>query len=230
MIDLNRLILIYFPRIALVLFILLISIAMIIYPGGTYRDLSTEGYIFSQNFLSDLGRWSSWNQGQNFYSSLLFSFSFMIVGLVFSAFFWTLPSIFNEEDFYFLTKIGSSAGIISGVLIIGVALTPADIAYASHIIFSTWFMRFFLIAALCYYLVFYKSEIMETKYALGYALFSILITSYILILEFGPSVEESLWALRVQVLSQKLICLTFIISVAFQTIGNKKVYKIQNKL
>ena len=51
MIDLNRLILIYFPRIALVLFILLISIAMIIYPGGTYRDLSTEGYIFSQNFL-----------------------------------------------------------------------------------------------------------------------------------------------------------------------------------
>ena len=127
MIDLNRLILIYFPRIALVLFILLISIAMIIYPGGTYRDLSTEGYIFSQNFLSDLGRWSSWNQGQNFYSSLLFSFSFMIVGLVFSAFFWTLPSIFNEEDFYFLTKIGSSAGIISGVLIIGVALTPADI-------------------------------------------------------------------------------------------------------
>ena len=64
----------------------------------------------------------------------------------------------------------------------------------------------------------------------NYALLSILITSYILILEFGPSVEESLWALRVQVLSQKLICLTFIISVAFQTIGNKKVYKIQNKL
>jgi len=230
MIDLNRLILVYLPRVSLVLFILLLSIAMIIYPGGTYRDLSTEGYIFSQNFLSDLGRWSSWNEEQNFYSSFLFSSAFMIVGLVFSAFFWTLPSIFNAENFHFLTKMGSSAGVISGVLIIGVALTPADIAYASHIIFSTWFMRFFLIAAFSYSLVFYKSEIMETKYALGYAIFSILIAFYILILEFGPSIQESLWALRVQVLSQKLICLTFIVSVAFQTIGNKKVYKIQNRL
>tara|TARA_B100000029_G_scaffold516811_1_gene634795 strand:+ start:5277 stop:5969 length:693 start_codon:yes stop_codon:yes gene_type:complete len=230
MIDLNSLILVYLPRVALVLFVLLISIAMMIYPGGTYRDPSTESYIFIENFLSDLGRWSAWNQEKNFYSSLLFSFAFLIVGLVFSIFFWILPSLFLKENFHLATKIGSGAGIISGIFIIGISLTPADIAYTSHIFFSTWFMRFFLIAAFCYTLVFSKSEFMESKYALGYAIFSILIASYILILEFGPSIQESLWALRIQVLSQKLICLSFIISVAFQTIGNKKVYNIHNRL
>ena len=39
----------------------------------------------------------------------------------------------------------------------------------------------------------------------------------------GPDIKESLSALKVQVVSQKLICLTFIIAVAFQTLGNQEV-------
>jgi len=49
---------------------------MFLYPGGTYRDTNTEGYILSQNFLSDLGRWSAWNGDQNFYSSFFSAFLF----------------------------------------------------------------------------------------------------------------------------------------------------------
>lgn len=229
MIDPNRMILVSLPRVALVLFILMISLAMFAYPGGTYRDISTQGYIFSQNFLSDLGRWSAWNEEQNFYSSFLFGFAFIMVGSVFSLFFWMLPALFRREEYYFIAKVGSTAGIIGGVFILGVGLTPGDIATAGHMIFATWFIRFFLIAAFCYSYVFYQSKLMETKYASGYALFTFLIAVYIVILEFGPSIQESLWALKVQVISQKIICLTFILAVAYQTVGNAKIQAISSE-
>ena len=64
---------------------------------------------------------------------------------------------------------------------------------------------------------------MHTMYGMGYGLFAFLIAVYIGIIEFGPSIKESLSALKIQVISQKLICLTFILSVAFQTYSNKEV-------
>ena len=63
---------------------------------------------------------------------------------------------------------------------------------------------------------------MHTIYGMGYGLFAFLIAVYIGIIEFGPSIEESLSALKVQVVSQKLISLTFIFAVAFQTYGNEE--------
>ena len=46
----------YVPQSSLLLFILLNLIAMYLYPGNTYHNHLTNKYIFTQNFLSDLGR------------------------------------------------------------------------------------------------------------------------------------------------------------------------------
>ena len=224
MIESKRFILITSPRFSLGLFIILITTSMFLYPGGTYHNTNTEGYIFSQNFLSDLGRWSAWNGDQNFYSSFFFSLSFLMVGIVFSVFYWQLPSLFaNDQKVYLLSRVGSIFGISGGIFLVGVSLTPGDVVLGPHNFFATWFIRFFLVAALCYTVVLYRSSTTQAKYGLGYAFFALFIAAYIGILETGPDIKESLSALKVQVVSQKLICLTFIIAVAFQTLGNQEV-------
>ena len=224
MIDSKQLILVISPRWCVGVFILLIILAMFLYPGGTYRDANTEGYILSQNFLSDLGRWSAWNGDQNFYSSFFFSFSFLMVGMVFSVFYWQLPSLFaNDQKIYLLSRVGSIFGISGGIFLVGVSLTPGDVVLGPHNFFATWFIRFFLVSALCYTIVLYRSAATQAKYGLGYAFFVLFIAAYIGILEMGPDIKESLSALKVQVVSQKLICLTFIIAVVFQTLGNQEV-------
>ena len=223
MIDSKRLMLVTIPRWNLGVFILLVFLAMFFYPGGTYHDGTTEGYIFSQNFLSDLGRWAVYNGQENYFSSVLFSFAFAATGLVFCFFFWTLPSLYSKErNIHLVSMIGSAGGILGGIFIMGSGLTPGDLMLDPHVFFSNWCFRFFLIAAACYTFVFFRTETMHTIYGMGYGLFAFLIAVYIGIIEFGPSIEESLSALKVQVVSQKLICLTFIFAVAFQTYGNEE--------
>lgn len=205
-------------------FMLLMAIAMSLYPGGTYRDATTEGYILSQNFLSDLGRWSAWSGDQNFYSAFLFNFSFVVIGITFCLFFRALPSLFSSERrLQTLTTVGSVGGILGGFCLAGVGLTPADIALDPHIFFADWFIRFFLIPAFCYSLVFYRSGAMHIRYALGYGLFALFIAAYIGILEFGPNIQHSLSALKIQVVSQKVICFTFLGAVALHTFGNQEI-------
>ena len=43
--------LVLIPRIATAIFILLQIVGMIVYPGGTLHDVSTEGYSFTNNFF-----------------------------------------------------------------------------------------------------------------------------------------------------------------------------------
>jgi hypothetical protein len=67
----------------------------------------------------------------------------------------------------------------------------------------------------------YKDKRFESKYALGYLIFSILIFLYIIILEFGPSPNESDFSLMFNVIAQKIIVLVFILSVFYQSFGNE---------
>ena len=65
---------------------------------------------------------------------------------------------------------------------IGVALTPADLYLNNHILFANWLFRFFVIAAACYTIIIFKSELIANKYAIGYCVFACLILLYILVL------------------------------------------------
>ena len=44
------------PLLSIVAFVLLLLLAMQVFPGGTEKDPNTVGYIFSENYISDLGR------------------------------------------------------------------------------------------------------------------------------------------------------------------------------
>jgi hypothetical membrane protein len=121
-----------------------------------------------------------------------------------------------------LALIGSIFGVLGGLSLIGVGLTPADLYLDIHIICATWLFRFFFVASLCYSIVIFRYSQLENKYAGGYLAFTFSILLYILISEFGPDPKISQFALTLQVVSQKVILLILIASIYIQTLGLKK--------
>ena len=59
----------------------------------------------------------------------------------------------------------------------------------------------FLVTALCYTIVIYRSDVIEKKYAWGYCAFFMMIGLYVAVLEFGPPARSSQVALVFQVIT-----------------------------
>ena len=218
----NNIWLVEIPRLILSLFIILQIISMISYPGGTFFDPQSEGYSFTRNFLSDLGRTKSFSRDINFTSSLLFNMSLILAGSVFVMFYFKIQYIFVEYNYIGLVFLGSVFGILGGIALAGVGLTPSDLYLPIHIIFSKWVFRCFLGASLCYSIIIYRSDFINNKYAMGYLVFAISILAYIFISELGPSPKNSELALTIQVVAQKIILLILIAAVYLQTLGIQK--------
>ena len=75
----KKLCLVTAPQFAIIAFIVFNILAILTYPGGTLHNQSTSGYSFFHNFLSDLGRFISWNGSHNFYANLLNIFCFLVL-------------------------------------------------------------------------------------------------------------------------------------------------------
>ena len=127
----DRIWLIYLPQICLCVFLFLQIIAMLLYSGGTLFNPETLQYSFIRNFLSDLGRSEGFSGNNNFLSSQLFNTSLMLAGFVFITFYYKLTIIFVEYN-YFLAKLGSFFGIMGGLSLMAVGLTPANLYLSSH--------------------------------------------------------------------------------------------------
>ena len=214
-----------FPRQVLWLFIILNIAAMLFYPGSTYRDNLTSGYSFTENFLSDLGRTLTFSGEINFISAQLFNMSLILAGAVFTLFYLHVRKVFNKENPRALAFIGSFFGILGGLSLVGVGLTPADLYLDLHIICANWLFRFMCIASLFYTVVIFRHSTLKNKYAAGYMVFTISILLYILISELGPDPKISHFALVLQVVSQKIILLIFMVAIYIQTLGLQKLEK-----
>ena len=207
--------LIVFPKMFFGLFICLNIISMLSYSGGTYLDNMNPGYSFTHNFLSDLGRTISFSGEVNFLSAQLFNMSLILGGGVFTLFYLHVRMVFQENLF----------GVLGGLSLAGVGLTPANLYLDLHIICSTWLFRCFFGASLCYSWVIFRHSNFENKYALGYIVFTFSILLYILVSELGPNPKVSQFALILQVVSQKVILLIFLGAVYIQTLGLQKLQK-----
>jgi hypothetical membrane protein len=214
-----------FPRLVLWLFIILNIAAMLLYPGSTYRDNLTTGYSFTENFLSDLGRTLTFSGEINFASAQLFNMSLILAGAVFTLFYLHVRKVFNKKNLRALAFIGSFFGILGGLSLAGVGLTPADLYLDLHIICANWLFRFMCIASLFYTVVIFRHSTLKNKYAAGYMVFTISILLYILISELGPDPKISHFALVLQVVSQKTILLILMVAIYIQTLGLQKLEK-----
>ena len=105
---------------------------------------------------------------------------------------------------------------------IGTGFTPSDLVLAPHVFFANNIFHCFLVTALFYTIVIFRSDGLPKRYAIGYAMFFLSILIYVMILQYGPSVNSSESALIFQVLSQKVIVIVFCSSVIHQTYGFTK--------
>ena len=172
------------PRYVILLFVVLFCTSIYFYKGGTLHNPDTIGYSFSKNFFSDLGILSE----DNIISVILFAAGLLLVGLNFILYFYNFMKLFNNNSLNSkIGKTGSVFGIIGAVFFIIIGFTPHNYVHDSHIVAVNWAFRSFCVASLLLFYSMYKDKRFESKYALGYLIFSILIFLYIIVLEFGPS-------------------------------------------
>ena len=210
------------PQYILVIFVILQFISMLTYSSGTFFDPLNHGYSFTRNFLSDLGRTESFSGNINFISCQIFNLSLIMAGCVFIMYFINVHNIFVLHKYYKLAYLGSILGIMAGIALIGVGMTPSDLYLSQHVLSAKWLFRCFLGSSVCYSIIIIRSNIFKNNYAIGYMFFAFLIFSYIILSELGPDPKESELALTFQVISQKIILLVLISAVFLQTIGLKK--------
>ena len=198
---------IHIPVIATVIFVLLLAVAMSVYPGGTENDIATEGYIFSQNYISDLGRTISPSGDNNMVSFMIFLAAFGVMTAAFFNYYYKMHTFYISS--YHMNsnalKLGTFFGMCTSLCFIGVALTPANMNMKDHIMFAEWLFRFLFASTCLHAFAFYQKK--ETLLMLSFAhlLMAIGTGLYILFsdLKFNSLFFDDIH--KAEVISQKLI-------------------------
>jgi hypothetical protein len=198
-------------------FVLLTIIAMFLFPGGTALDPHNHGYSFFMNPFSDLGQTQAGGVS-NLPSMLLFISAMTIGAMTLSTFFVGVMCCVNGcARSKHLSRAGAVAGIVSGLCFAGVGFTPWDLYLHIHMIFVVWAFRLFLGAVVLNLLALMAMPEVPRRFAYIFAIFAVLLFSYILLLGFGPAFNTE-WGIRVHVIGQKLIVYSAILTVLVQSI------------
>lgn len=134
------------------LFLLLTTLAMLFYPGGSHAAAKSIGYNFTLNFFSDLGRTRTLGGQPNPLSSTLFLLALSLAGAGLGAFWLCFAPFFGRRArvWKLFAWLGSLCGLAAGICFVGVALVPANGNNALHLSFVVWAFRAFLLATLIY--------------------------------------------------------------------------------
>ena len=115
------------------IFVLLIGVAMLFFPGGNLVDKTSLHYNFFFNSLSDLGNSITITGKDNTGSKILYITAFGSLGLVmiyFSKIWWGMGTdVINMKVIGYVSKIFL---IISGLGFIGIAFTPVSAFFEIH--------------------------------------------------------------------------------------------------
>ncbi|MHA2038416.1 MAG: hypothetical protein ACW98X_18435 [Promethearchaeota archaeon] len=203
-------------------FVILTSIAMVFYRGGTYIDPSSSVYIFWLNYFSDLGRIVAHSGIQNTISSILFIITLSLWGITQIFFYSIFPALFkNNPNLRRISAISSSLGIISGISYIGIAFTPSDIAGSPHdFLVVTGFSSVYFSIILYAYVIF-KDQKYQNFYALILTISAVILSIYFLFLFFTVN-SQTPEKLLIYALGQKFMIYTLLTCNVIQALGALK--------
>jgi hypothetical protein len=197
-------------------FVLLTAAAMLAYPGGTFGNPQTRGYLFLENFFSDLGMTRSYSGAPNTLSMLLFVPAVFCAGggliLFFARFGAPCPAP------RWGCRIGSACGILAGICFFGIALTPQDLFSDVHDSFSVAAFLFLVLACWVYALVLVRAPAYPKKYALGFGVLAMLLCAYLALFLFGPPLTTRA-GIVIQATGQKGLVYSALVALALQTRG-----------
>jgi len=200
-------------------FIVLTTVAMFYYPGGTYTNHDTVGYSFWSNFFSDLGRRATFSGAPNTVSRSLFVTALCFAALVLALAFAALPQLFTKvRSARRLAVLGSIVGIISVISYIGIAALPADIHQPTHKLFVYIAFTAFLLVVALYSAAILRNKLYPNTYAYTYLAFAVILALYLVLLFAGPKADTT-WGNRLQATGQKIVVYAEIVCMFIQSYG-----------
>lgn len=204
------------------LFLVLSTLAMPFYAGGTPTNPNARGYSFFHNFFSDLGRTQSYDGRSNLVSAVLFAVALSCAGLGLAAFFVAFEQFFRRPFWLRLVAgFGSFCGVVAGLNFVGVALSPANVLGEYHFPFVLRAFRYFLYAVVIYSAAMLANRDFPRRYALIFVAFALGLVAYLLLITRGPS-PESESGLVIQSVGQKLIVYAAVGAIWLQARGAQK--------
>ena len=218
----ERLLFFILPSAAIVLFIFLVIMGAMSYQGGHRLDLNSEGYSFSNNYLSDLGRIKTVAGMDNSIPFYCFNSALIILSVIFSFYFLFLPSVYDESiKIQNISRVGSVFGFLASICFAGVAYTPADLLIDAHIFFADWLFRLMNLTIVFYAVTYVMMKKNYFIFSFIFGIVALVVTAHIILSDFGLArfFNEPH---TVRVLSQKAATISLIISVPLMTIYNQK--------
>jgi sensor histidine kinase YesM len=201
-------------------FLILTTIGMIFFPGGTILDHNTKGYSFFNNFFSELGRWRTHNGETKWISFYTFE-----LALLFHAF---TMFVFNLEFLKFIRSkelsisahyVALVCGSLFPFLLAGIALTPCDLYLPNHMLCVRIGFGLLLPLSFAYTVLIRQHHLMPDKYGNVMMTIVVAIALYLLMIFFGPSPRKVGY---VQQTSQKIIVYSMVFSLLYLSAGAKK--------
>jgi hypothetical protein len=195
--------------------VVLILIAIALYPGGTRRDSRTTGYSLTQNFLSDLGMTVTHGGQSNRAGAGLFTASFgllalSIVGgaLGFVRFHSTAPRA------RFLADAGGIGILVASAGLLGTAVSPVDVSPTVHM----WSARLAsAIAPLA--LLSFAASATDRRVPRGVSVAWVIVAGTVAVwfaMRWGPGTETDL-GLTIQATVQKGVAVVIVGGLVYQT-------------
>ncbi len=206
---------------AVALFLLLTTLAMILYPGSHHLDHTMGRYSLSGNFFSDLGATRTYNGQNNYLCMALFIVAISLVGLALIAFglnYWVI--YMRRGKGLFLGRLSIAAATLSGLGFIGIGATPWNIYIYQHIRFVNLAFIFMLIFSI----LFYALQLLngwDWKYVYANAFYIVLLALYVALLRMGVSIDNRM-GLAFHVICQKVIVYMSLANLAIQAHGERK--------
>ena len=239
----SKVFLVKLPIFSIVLFCLSCLMAALLYPGSQKEIINYESnyYSLTHNFLSELGSLRTNTdetnpeiiQKDNTTSMLLFNSSLIFIGATLILFYIHFKKIFwlidDTSKAQFFAKLTMPIGLIAGFFYAGVGFVPHDLHFETHVFFANYaFLALFLLCIL-HSITVYHSRLLSNNYTLGYICFCLILFIYLRIIFFGPKIGPGIHYtesdLMLQVVSQKMVVLSFMGAILHQVVGFNKLLK-----
>ena len=201
--------------------IILISL----YQGGSILHPYASEFLFTENYLSDLGRYSYYNGNINPFS-IFFTLSLTLAGIGIITYFYVF-SRFCQKKFFIPLIFGSLAGIG----IIGLSLFWSDITHNEHLFFGRLaYIGFFLASVSLNFQINKKKfpSIYKTLLFLNISLLGFLIV--LLLIDYKLAFYQPKTKIHFTAMMQKLVTALQIFTVTYILLVLNKINKKINIL
>ena len=194
---------------------LLTGVAMLLYPGGTLLNPSTQGYSFFQNSLSDLGSTVAWGGQPNSRGAQVFMSGFGILALAGVGCFVALVRVYSSSRMTrWLARAAGAAGWLSCAGLTGAALTPADRNLALHGRLTLLAFGAFLVATLLFAWATALTDRFRRRVPIGWLVLALVLVAWISVMPWPPVTDLEL---TIPVTLQKVVAIAILVIFSFQS-------------